>query len=98
MCGFYDPSNNRLYVNWNRDKGENDTLHEVRYSFQDIHSIGWDAATTAPNGTITPTGFQGYNAMWYDNNTISMGANTSIFVAVKPQNSNLFKQIQLDLT
>ncbi len=98
ISGFYDPSNNRLYVGWQRNKNDNDIIHEVRYSFVDIHDIGWNAATVAPNGSITPPGFGGYSSMAYDNSTISMGANTSIFVAVKPQNSNLFKQIQLDLT
>ena len=98
MCGGYDPLTNRLYVSWNRNKDENDTVHEVRYAFSDIHDIGWDAATVAPNGSVTRLGFQGYNCMVYDNSTISMGANTSIYVAVKPTDSTLFKQIQLDLT
>lgn len=98
ISGFYDPSNNRLWVGWQRNKADNDIIHEVRYSFQDIHDIGWNAANVAPNGSITPLGYGGYSSMWYDNSTISMGANTSIFVAIKPQNSNLFKQIQLDLT
>lgn len=98
ISGYYDPSNNRLYVSWSRNADENDTVHEVRYSFQNIHDIGWDAANVAPNGTKTREGFGKYNTMRYDNDTISMGANTSIYVAVKPTDSNLFKQIQLDLT
>lgn len=98
ICGFYDPSDNRLYVSWNRNKDENDTVHEVKYAFQDIHELGWANATSAPNGSLTRLGFQGYNCMIYDNSTISMGANTSIYVAVKPTDSSLFKQIQLDLT
>jgi hypothetical protein len=98
LCGFYDPSDNRLFVGWNRNKDENEIIHDVRYSFNSIHDIGWDAATVAPNGSITPPGFQGYNGMEYDNDTIVMGANTSIYVGIKPQNSTLFKQIQIDLT
>lgn len=96
--GVYNPSDNKLQVGWKRDKDENTVDHEVYYAFSNIHDLGISGATLAPNGVITPPGFQGYNGMDYTTTSITMGANTSIFVAVKPVNSTLFKQIEIPLT
>ena len=38
---------------------DNSVNVDVRYSFSDINQIGWNAATAAPNGTVTPLGWQG---------------------------------------
>jgi hypothetical protein len=57
----YVPESNRVVVTWDRHKDENEVVHEVRYAFEDIHAIGWDAAMSAPDGTLVPPGDQGYN-------------------------------------
>src|SRR5262249_7316456 len=54
LTGSYRASDNQLVVTWNRAKADNTINDEVRYSFTDIHASGWNAATPAPNGLITP--------------------------------------------
>lgn len=98
LNAVYDPKTNKLAVGWNRDKNENDVKHEVKYSFTDIHSTGWDAATSAPNGVITPPGWQGYNRMRWTTTSIDLSGKVSIYIAIKPQNSSLFRQIKIPVT
>src|SRR5262249_868280 len=50
----YVPSSNTIQVGWQRNKLDDVTPHEVRYSFTDVFVSGWDAATPAPNGVVTP--------------------------------------------
>jgi len=96
--GVYVPTSNRLYVGWMRLKTDDVTHHEVRYAFSDIHTMGWNAATAAPNGNITPPGPGGpYNSMYYDNNTINMGTNPNIYVAIRPVGAQTFRQIVIPL-
>ena len=94
----YVASQNRIVVTWFRNKDENSVIHEVRYSFSDIHTIGWAAATPAPNGLITPPGWQGYNGMTYDTTAIDVAGKKLLYIAIKPQNSSLFSQIMVPLT
>jgi hypothetical protein len=98
ICAAANPSSNSLFLSWNRPKSENSVKHEVRYSFTDIHSIGWAAATPAPNGTVTPPGWEGYNGMVYETSGINMNGGSTLYLAIKPQNSNTFSQIAVPLT
>lgn len=98
LNGVYVPASNKLIVGWKRDKDENKVKHEVRYSFSDVFSIGWDNAEVAPNGTITPPGWQGYNGMYWNTTDINLSGKKSIFIAIKPENSNLFRQIEIPLS
>ncbi len=85
----------RLIVGWNRNKDENSVSHEVRYSFEDIHNVGWDNATVAPGTPLSPQGWQGYNGMLYETSAINAAGNDVIYVAIKPENSSLFRQISI---
>ena len=98
ICASYTAANNRLFLTWNRFKDDNSVNHEVRYAFSDIHALGWNNATPAPNGTITPPGWQGYNEMIYDTKSIDVSGKSMIYLAIKPQNSSLFSQIAFPLT
>jgi hypothetical protein len=98
ICVSLNPANNRLFLTWNRPKDQNDVKHEVRYAFSDIHDMGWDKATAAPNGVITPPGYQGYNGMAYDTTGINVSGKTVLYLAIKPQNSSTFSQIAFPLT
>ena len=98
ICTSVTPETNRLFLTWRRPKDENAIKHEVRYAFSDIHTLGWDNATPAPNGTITPPGWQGYNGMVYDTTDINMNGQQVIYLAIKPQNSNVFSQVVFPLT
>jgi hypothetical protein len=91
-------SSNRLFLTWNRHKDENSVRNEVRYAFSDIHSIGWNAATPAPGGTITPPGYQGYNGMIYDTTGINLSGRSVVYLAIKPENSSVFSQIALPVS
>ncbi|MEJ2405989.1 MAG: hypothetical protein P8171_17150 [Candidatus Thiodiazotropha sp.] len=93
LHGSYSEPDNTIVVGWVRDKTEDNINHEVRYAFSDIHSIGWDAATPAPDGVITPPGVGGYNGMEYKTNQIDMSDSAKIYIAIKPENSSLFRQI-----
>lgn len=89
--------NQRLIVGWNRNKDENNVNHEVRYSFENIHNIGWDKAKVAPGSPLKPQGWQGYNGMLYDTTKIDASGHNMIYVAIKPENSNLFRQISIPI-
>jgi len=82
-----------LFLTWNRLKDENSINHEVRYAFSDIHSLGWNNATPAPSGVISPPGYQGYNNMVYDTKAIDLTGRSVIYLAIKPQNSSVFSQV-----
>lgn len=97
LNGVYVPSTNEIIVGWRRNKNDNTINHEVRYSFQDIFTIGWNAATPAPNGLVAPLGYGGYNGMEWSTRSIALGTNKTIYIAIKPQNSTLFHQIAIPL-
>ncbi len=91
----YVPSSNLIRVGWNRYKDDSVTKHEVRYAFTDIHASGWNSATAAPNGVITPPDGGGYNGMEWSTNAINLSGRTMVYIAIKPQNSALFRQIAI---
>ena len=97
LTGTYDPGKNEIIVTWQRLKDENEIKHEVRYSFTDIHQIGWEAATRAQKGIIKPPGWQGYNGMVYATQALPLARHPVVYIAIKPQNSKLFSQIAVPL-
>lgn len=97
IAATYVASSNRVVVTWDRNKNEDTVNHDVRYSFQDIHQIGWNAATPAPGGIITPPGSGGYNGMVYDTTTLPLAGQTVVYIAIKPENSNLFTEVAVPL-
>lgn len=97
LTGTYDPTTNEVVVTWNRPPNENDVNHEVRYAFSDIHEVGWEAATPAPEGIISPPGWQGYNGMFYHTTTLPLAGQPVVYIAIKPENSDLFSQIAVRL-
>ena len=95
----YVPSTNTVKVGWLRNKNEDSIKHDVKYSFSDIHQIGWNAATPAPSGTdITPPGSAGYNGMYYTTAAINVAGHSTLYIGIKPQNTALFKQIAIPIT
>jgi hypothetical protein len=98
IASTYIPGSNRVIITWSRDKNENSINHEVRYAFSDIHALGWANATPAPNGVIVPPGWQGYNGMVYDTTALPVVGKSHVYMAIKPQNSNLFSQIVMPLS
>lgn len=98
ICASANRENNRLFLSWNRPKSQNDVRHEVRYAFSDIHTLGWNNATPAPSGTVTPPGWAGYNGMVYETSGINMSGQNTLYLAIKPQNSSTFSQIAVPLT
>ncbi len=98
LGGGYDSRNNTLALSWNRDKSENHPMtHQVRYSFENIHNIGWDNAEVPPNSTLSPPGWGGYNLMYYKTDDIDVSGHDKVYFAVKPSNSNRFRQIVIPL-
>src|SRR5262249_29497958 len=97
LNGVYIPSSNKVHVGWNRNKNENSVKHEVRYSFDDVFRVGWANAIAAPGGLITPPGFGGYNLMSWETTAINVTGKKVIYIAIKPQNSSLFRQIAIPL-
>jgi hypothetical protein len=97
LNAVYIKSTNRLLVGWMRDKNENKINHEIRYSFNDIRTNGWESAIPAPKGLISPLGWGGHNGMEYRTRDINMSDNSTVYIAIKPQNSNKFRQIEVPL-
>ncbi|HEX4922990.1 MAG TPA: hypothetical protein VFV50_02855, partial [Bdellovibrionales bacterium] len=54
LHGSFDSGTNTLSLGWLRSKPERTITHEVRYAFSDIHALGWDNATPAPGGSVSP--------------------------------------------
>jgi PKD repeat protein len=98
LTGTYTAASNQLIVTWNRDKADVNVSDEVRYSFTDIHQTGWAAATAAPNGLVTPTAGSGpYNTMIYNTSALPLVGHSVVYIAIKPQNSDLFTEIEVPL-
>ncbi len=97
LCGSYDSNDSSIQLGWNRHKDENSVNHEVRYAFTSIHTLGFDNATAAPSGTVSPAGYQGYNGMNYSTTGINTSGQTKVYIAIRPVGATLFKQIELRL-
>jgi hypothetical protein len=97
IAAAHDPQKNRVIVTWSRRKDEGSIGHEVRYAFRDIHTLGWSAATPAPNGTVTAAGSGSANGMVYDTTELPLSGHPVLYVAIKPQNSEKFSQIAIPL-
>lgn len=96
ICASARPSDSRIYLTWNHRKDTTET-HEVRYAFSDIHNMGWANANVAPGGTVSRDGSGGYNLMHYSTTSINVSGQSTIYLAIKPSNSNVFSQISLPL-
>ena len=92
------PGTKTLIMTWNRDKNENTVRHEVRYAFSNIHDLGWNLRDARAGGTVAPRGWQGYNGMLYTTNLLPLAGKKTLFLAIKPANSQRFSQIELPLT
>jgi len=94
----YDPKKNLLSVNWSRSRDEDNVLHDLRWSLTDIRQSGWDKATPCPDGEGRKgLGGGGYNAMMYKTDQIPLRGKKEVYLAIKPQNSDQFRQIELSL-
>lgn len=51
--GVYVRATQEVRLQWFHERGNATTKHEVRVSFEDIHTIGWDAALPAPAGRVS---------------------------------------------
>jgi RNA polymerase sigma factor (sigma-70 family) len=89
---------NRVLVTWNRRVAEDSVDHEVRYAFSDIHTTGWKNAKPAPKGFVTPPGQGIANGMVYDSQDLPLAGERLVYIAIKPQNAELFSQIAVPLT
>jgi hypothetical protein len=87
-----------VIVTWKRDWADDTVDDEVRYAFSDIHQLGWSAATPAPNGVVAPPAGGAYNGMEYDTTGLPLAGHSVVYIAVKPQNSDLFTEIAVPLT
>lgn len=96
LNGCFVPATQEIFVGWNRNKDES-APHEVRYAFRSVHATGWDAASPAPGGTVTPPAAKGFNGMEWSSRTINVTGYKSIFVAVRPTGSRAFREIEIAL-
>jgi len=97
LNGVYVPSRNELFVAWRRHEEEEEIPHEVRYAFAAIHESGWDMATPAPEGVVQTEGHGGANGMEWATTRLDLRGREKIYIAIKPQNSELFRQISIPL-
>ncbi|MGJ8682005.1 hypothetical protein [Paraglaciecola sp.] len=97
LNGVYIKDRNIVKIGWMRDKNENKVSHEVRYSFSDIYESGWDLALKAPSGIVKPSGWGGHNGMFYHTSKIPVEKHNTLYMAIKPENSDKFRQIEIPL-
>ena len=97
LNGVFVDSNNMFIVGWKRLKNEDNIAHEIRYSLTDIHVSGWSNATSLPGNQVIPTGVGGYNGMEYSTSSIDTNGVSEVYFAIKPSNSNLFRQITIPI-
>ncbi|MBY0523282.1 MAG: RNA polymerase sigma factor [Gemmataceae bacterium] len=90
-------ANRRLIVTWNRAVEEDAVKHEVRYAFTSIHRFGWEKATPAPGGIVAPSGRHNASSMVYDTTELPLSRQSVVYIAIRPQNSRLFSQIEVPL-
>lgn len=99
LNAVYVPSSNTVYVGWMRNKNDNSVNHDVRYAFTNIWTLGYANATPAPGGTgIVPPDFQGANGMEYQTTGINVSGQNTLYIAIKPQNSSLMRQIAIPIS
>jgi len=98
MHSVYVPATNEIAVGWSRRKDQDSLTYEVRYAYQDINSIGWSAATPAPNGTIAGNGLGAYNVMEYSTKSIDVSNKSTVYIAIKPTTATAFRQISVEIS
>ncbi len=97
LHGVYLPGSNTIRVGWMRRKAEDTLAYDITYAFSSIYVSGWAGATAAPGSPIVAAGNGSYNGMLYATTAIDVSAHGSIFIGIKPQNSALFRQIEIPL-
>ncbi len=95
IAATYVPKDNRVILTWFRNKKDDMVKHEVRYGFADIHESGWASATPAPDGIVTPPSDNGYNGMVYETTALPLEGRDVLFLAIKPENSDLFSRVSI---
>jgi len=96
LTSTFVPAQNRVLVTWSRAKQEDAVKHEVRYAFGRIQA--WDEAVPAPQGVVTPPGKAARNGMVYDSTELPLAGHDVVYLAIKPQNADVFTQIRIPLT
>lgn len=97
IVAVHVPAEDRVVVTWNRRLGEDAIAHEVRYAFEDIHRLGWKQAIAAPGGMIRPPGKGRLANMVYDARALPLAGRSLLYLAIKPQNSEVFSQVVIPL-
>lgn len=94
-CCSFDSTTNTFYLSWQRAKDQYPVTHEVRYSFFNIHNIGWDNATVLGSSNNSDIG--GYNGMRYQTSGINVSGQSVIYFAIKPSAASTFRQIKFEI-
>ena len=100
IFGTWISSLNKVRVGARRIKSDTATECLVRYAFSDIHALGWSSATVPAVSTMTRNGEKGNNGMAWESTAIDVGANPTLYVALKYDQSTetRIKQIAIPLT
>lgn len=96
ITATYVAEANRLIVCWRRLKSD-PRPHEVRYAFQSVHALGWDAAVAASKGLVKPLEELGYNGMIYDTTELPLAGQKMVYIAMRPQGAVQFSEIEVPL-
>jgi hypothetical protein len=97
MHSVYVPATHEIAVGWSRRKDQDGLTYEVRYAFQDINTIGWDAAMPAPKGIIRGDGRGPYNVMEYSTKAIDVAGQSTVYIAIKPSKATQFREISVEV-
>ena len=97
LHGVYLRSQNEIRVGWRGLQGDAHVAHEVRYAFENIHDLGWEKAQPAPDGAVRTIGGAGENGREWSARSLDLKGRKTVFIAIKPENSELFRQIAVQL-
>jgi hypothetical protein len=98
LHAVYLPETNGIEVGWTRPANQAGIAHEVRYAFTSVHALGWANATVPSNTVVADQGNGGYNGMRWTGTAINLAGHDKIYIAIKPQNSSLFREITVPLS
>jgi hypothetical protein len=95
LNGSFQPLSNNVHLQWQHMLGDTTSKYDVRYSDKDIHVIGWNAATDAPNGQGLGTKEGGYRTMDYETTELVRSSSHKpddiLYLAVKKQGMETFR-------
>jgi hypothetical protein len=93
LNGTFDPSTNTIKVGWMRRKDQSGHAYDVSWSYSPIT----DFAAANPAGSVTSPDTDAYNGVHFEFSEADFANHDLVYVAIKPEDSTLFRQFWIPL-